>query len=176
MVTLPLFVTSCATPRSAPVPEPPPTAMRAVVATKLVETPYELRGYREAANASVRHEPHRIFRSTRVPVAAADELATVPRTTYPPASLSPLPINEELSAEIATQRKMTEEIRALQASLIEAEARMREQYALLVRQSSEALKVRRQLEAERERVRLASAASSPAPTEAKTVKSTDAKW
>ena len=151
--------------------------MPAVEATKLIETPYEVGGYREGANASVRHEPHTIFRRTRVPIAAAEELATASRANYAPVSLAPLPINAELAAEIATQKKMTEEMRALQASLAEAESRMREQYSVLIRQSSETLKVRQQLEAERERVRLASAVPAPGPAEAaRPLKSTDAKW
>lgn len=92
-------------------------------------------------------------------------------------SLSPLPINAELAAEIATQKKITDEIRALQSSLVEAESRMRDQYALLVRQSSEALKVRQQLEEDRERVRVTTSATAPATTEgAKTARSTEAKW
>lgn len=145
--------------------------------TKPVETPYAVRGYREASNASIRHEPHVIFRSTRVPITAPDELASAPRTAYAPASLAPLPVNAELAAEIATQKKITEDLRALQASMAEAESRMQAQYALLVRQSSEALKVRQQLEEERERVRVASSATGPATAErATTAKSTEAKW
>ncbi len=112
-----------------------------------------------------------------MPVTAAEELATTSRANYVPVSLAPLPISAELAAEIATQKKMTEEIRALKSSLVETETRMREQYELLVRHSSEALKVRQQLEAERERVRLASAVPAPGSAEAaKSVKSTDAKW
>ncbi len=177
IVTLPLLVAGCATPRRVLLEKPPLPLIPAASVTKPVETPYEVRGYREASNASIRHEPHVIFRSTRVPITAAEELATVPRTTYPPATLSPLPINAELAAEIATQKKITEELRALQASMSEAESRMQAQYALLVRQSSEALKVRQQLEEERERVRVASSAAGPASADrGTTAKSTEAKW
>lgn len=177
IATLPVFAASCATPRPVSVRNSAVTPIPAAVATKLVETPYAVRGYREAANASVRHEPHMIFRSARVPITAADELATVPRTSYPPASLSPLPISAELAAEIATQKNVTEDLRTLQSSMAEAESRMQEQYALLVRQSSEAIKVRQQLEDERERFRVATSAAAPATAEgARTAKSTEAKW
>ncbi len=173
----PLLVVGCATPPPVAVQTPAPVLIAAVSPTKFVEMPYAVRGYREAANPSVRHETHAIYRRTRVPVTASDELAIVSRTTYPPTSISPLPINAELAAEIATQKKVTEDLRALQASMVEAESRMQAQYALLVRQSSEALKVRQQLEEERERVRVASSAAGPATSErATTAKSTEAKW
>lgn len=177
IVTLPVFAASCATPRPVSVENAAVTPIPAAAATKLVETPYKVRGYRESANASVRHEPHTIFRSARVPITAADELATVPRASYPPASISPLPASAELAAEIATQKKVTEELHALKSSMVEAEFRMQEQYALLVRQSSEAIKVRQQLEQERERFRVATSAVAPATGEgARTAKSTEAKW
>lgn len=177
IVILPLLIAGCATPGPVSVQTPPALLVPAASATKSVETPYAVRGYRETTNASIRHEPHVMFRSTRVPVTAADELATAPRAAYAPASLAPLPVNTELAAEIATQKKITEDLRVLQASMAEAESRMQAQYALLVRQSSEALKVRQQLEEERERIRLASSAAGPAPVErATTAKSTEAKW
>jgi hypothetical protein len=110
-------------------------------------------------------------------VTAVEELPTAPRTAHAPATLAPLPASAELAAEIATQKKITEDLRTLQASMAEAESRMQAQYAQLVRQSSEALKVRQQLEEERERVRVASAAAEPATSaDTKTVKSTEAKW
>lgn len=177
IVTWPLLVAGCATPGPVSLEKPKLPLVPAASVTKPVETPYAVRGYRESSNASIRHDPHVIFRSTRVPITAAEELVTVPHTTYPPATLSPLPINVELAAEIATQKKITEELRALQASMSEAESRMQAQYALLVRQSSEALKVRQQLEEERERVRVASSAAGPASADrVTTAKSTEAKW
>jgi len=177
ILVLPWILTGCVTTVPVAVRVPPRVQIAVESPTKLVETPYEVRGYREAANASVRHEPHVIFRGARVPITAADELATVPRTSYPPASLSPLPVSAELAAEIATQKKVTEDLRALQSSMAEAESRMQEQYAMLIRQSSEAIKVRQQLEEERERFRLASSPAAPATVEgARTAKSTDAKW
>lgn len=173
----PLCVVGCATPPPAAVQTPPPVLIAAVSPTKFVETPYVVRGYREAANPSVRHETHAIYRRTRVPTTASDEIATVPLTTYSPASISPLPASAELAAEIATQKKMTGDLRTLQTSMAEAEQRMQAQYATLVRQSAEALKVREQLEAERERVRdAAPAATAATPASAKGGNSTEAKW
>ena len=177
IVTLPLLVAGCATPGPVSLQTPPVPLVPAASMTKPVETPYAVRGYREASNASIRHEPHLIFRSTRVPITAAEELPTAPRTTYAPANLAPLPADAELAAEIATQKKITEDLRALQASMSEAESRMQAQYALLVRQSSEALKVRQQLEEEREKIRVASSVPGPATSaDVKTAKSTEAKW
>lgn len=177
IVALPLLVAGCATPGPVSLQTPPVPLVPAASMTKRGETPYAVRGYHDATNPSVRHEPHTIFRSTRVPVTAADELPTAPRTAHAPATLAPLPPSAELAAEIGTQKKITEELRALQGSMAEAESRMQAQYALLVRQSSEALKVRQQLEEERERVRVASSAAGPATAErATTAKSTEAKW
>jgi len=159
VLLIPLLIVGCATP---PVAVPPPVAVQtpaptAVVVTlsptKLVETRYEVRGYRETANSSIRHEAHTVYRRTRVPVAASDDLGTVPRESYPPVSVSPLPASEELTAELATQKKITAELHAMQASIAETEHAMQAQYALLVRQGAEVLKVKGQLEAERSRLR-----------------------
>ena len=150
---MPLLAVGCATQRPVAVQSPAPVAIAAVSPTKIVETRYEVRSYREAASPSLRHEAHAVYRRTRVPVTASDDLETVPRASYPPASVAPLPASEELTAELATQRKITGDVRAMQTSIAEIEQRMQAQYALLVRQSAEALKVRDQLAAERSRVR-----------------------
>ena len=160
IVFMPLFVAGCATP--PPVariisPPTPPVAVPAQAPTKFVETRYEVRGYREAAAPDLRHEPHVVFRRTRVPATAPDEVETVPRVSAPGLTDAPLPASTELAAELATQKTVTSEIRALQASMAEAERRMQAQYAQLVRQSAEVMKVRDQLEAERQRTH------SPAP-------------
>lgn len=176
VIVLVLFA-GCATPRPVAELTPAQVLSPAVSATKFVETPYDVRGYREVANPSVRHEAHAIHRRTLVPIMASDELATGARTTYPPASISPLPVSAELAAELATQKKITGDLRAMQTSMAEAERQMQAQYATLVRQSAEALKVREQLEAERERVRSAApAATAAAPAGAKAGNSTEAKW
>lgn len=177
ILLMPLLVVGCATQRPVAVQAPPPVLVAAVAPTKLVETRYDVRGYHEAANPAVRHEAHAVYRRTRVPLAASEELATVPRTSYPPASIAPLPDSDELAAELATQRKITGDLRAMQVSMAEAEQRMQAQYAMLVRQSAEALKVREQLEAERARVRAASPVGTAATPAAATVaNSAEVKW
>lgn len=160
-----LLVTGCATHlpmaerRSTP-HEPQPVELAAVSPTKLVETRYDVRGYREAASPSIRHDAHAVYRRTTVPITIGEDLAMVPRTSYPATSYAPLSDSDELMAEIVTQKAITAELRAMQASVVETERRVQAQYATLVRQSSEAAKLRDQLEAELARVR----AASPVPT------------
>ena len=177
-----LFVGGCATQLpvavhdSLPVP-PAPTA--APDATKVVETRYDVRSYREASSPALRHEAHTVYRRTRVPMTAADDLMVAPRASYPPASYAPLAASDELAAELATQRKLSAELRAVQASLLETEQKMQAQYAILVRQSAEVTKVRDGLEAERGRLRTAPAAAPvarPAPARAPAADSSPVKW
>ncbi len=173
----PLLVAGCATQRPIAVQATQPVVIPVVVPTKHVETRYDVRGYRDAANPSLRHEAHTIYRRTRVPVNAGDELATVSRTTYAPASVAPLPASDELEAELAAQKAITADLRTMQASMAETEQRMHAQYATLVRQSAEALKVREQLEAERSRARGATPPGiAAAPTTAPAGNATEAKW
>ena len=96
-------------------------------------------------------------------MAAGDDLETVPRDAYPPTSFAPLPPSAELAAELATQKAITADLRAMQASMAETAKRVQEQYAALVRQSAEALKLHQQLEAEHSRVRAATAAAAEQP-------------
>ena len=114
-----------------------------------------MRDYRDAANPAIRHEAHAVYRRTRVPITASDDLEPVRRTVYAPASYSPLPASDELAAELGTQKKITGDLRVMQVSMSEVEQRMQTQYAMLVRQSAELLKVREQLETERGRIRSA---------------------
>jgi hypothetical protein len=149
----------------------------AATPVKFAETRYDVRSYRDAATPSLRHEPHVIYRRTQVASSATNELETVPRASYPPASVAPLPASEEQAAELATQRKISGELRAMQALLEETSQKLQAQYALLVRQSAEALRTRELLEAERNRVRSVPAVE-PAPASA-TVMSTSnptVKW
>ena len=180
IMVVPLLAAACATQRSVTVPTEAAQQPLVVVAaspTKAIETRYEVRSYREATNPQVRHEAHAIYRSTRVPVAAGDELATVPRAAYPRASYTPLPVSEELAAELGTQKSITADMRAIQASTVETERRVQSQYATLVRVSAEALKVREQLEAERARARVAvPAATSAAPVVAPAGGTAEVKW
>lgn len=167
---LPLLVAGCAS--KTPVAEKASLSLQPIVlatspSSKLVETAYEVRSYREAADPMLRHEAHTVYRSTRVPIAVHEDLASVPRTAFPPASIAPLPASEELTAELATQRKITADIRSMQTSVADTEQKMQAQYSLLVRQCAEVLKLREQLESERSRIRSASngqTATPPAPT------------
>ena len=177
---IPLLVVGCATQRpntTQTSTSVQPAAIPALSSTRVVETRYDVRGYREATDQTVRHETHAVFRRTRVPSTADEDLETVPRTVYAPASYAPLPANDELAAELTTQRKITSQLKAMQSSIAEAEQRVQAQYALLVRQSAEAMKVREQLEAERSRVRSTPVANSTAaPASATVGKPSDVKW
>lgn len=148
-------------------------------ATKLFETRYDLRGYRESGDTLVRHEAHAVYRRTRVPLNVAEPLETSPREAFPPASFAPLPASAELNAELSTQRQVTVQLRAMQAALVEAEAKMSTQYAALVRQSADAIKLRAQLEAERLRLQN-SVPATPAPTAlapaSATIATPEVKW
>jgi len=172
----PLLAAGCAMPPTV-TQGPPPVMIAAVLPTKLVETRYEVRSYREAANPSIRHEGHAVFRGTRVPIAASDTLETVPRTSYPPSSVTLLPASDELGAELGAQKKITAELRAAQTSVAEIEQKMQAQYTQLVRQSSEALRLREQLETEHRRIQdLATPESAPAAPTATPTANPAVKW
>ncbi len=63
---LPLLAAGCTSTRPAVVHAPEPASVAALSPTKVVETRYEVRGYRDPANPTVRHEPHAVLRRTRV--------------------------------------------------------------------------------------------------------------
>lgn len=170
---LPLLGVSCATQRPVAVQTPPPVVLPAASPTKFVETRYDVRGYRESGSPDVRHEAHAVYRRTQVPENADRNFETVPRSAFAPASAAPLPASEELAAELATQKAITSDMRAMQTKMAETERQMQAQYGQLVRQSGEALKLREQLEAERNRARVANA-SPPAGTP--TSVGAEAKW
>lgn len=155
ILLMPLLVVGCVAQLPVAVQPPPPVVIAAISPTKCVETRYDVRGYREPANPAIRHEAHAVYRRTRVAITASENLDTVPRTAHAPASYAPLPASAELAAELGTQKTITADLRAMQASMAETEQRVQAQYATLVRQSAEALKLREQLEAERSRVRAA---------------------
>ena len=168
-----LVLTGCATAPlndvqvSLPEIHHPPKAT-AVKNRGLVETRYELRSYRDETTPSLRHEAHAMFRRTRVVDPFVGGLEAVSRESYPRASEARLPASEELAAELATQRRITAELRAMQVALSETERGMKDQLATLVRQSAEVLKVRKELDDEKTRVlaspaALESAADAPAP-------------
>jgi hypothetical protein len=64
----------------------------------------------------------------------------------------------------------------MQSSMAETERRMQAQYAQLVRQSTEAAKLREQLEAERGRLRSGVPPAAPEPVVANATAATEAKW
>ena len=175
-IFLPLILVGCTTP-------PPPTAtpltrvIPVASPTKLVETGYAVRSYLDSANPAIWHEAHVVYRRTRVPASAGDDLVTISRTTYPPISFTPLSSSDELAAELATQKKITADLHAMQASVAETEQRLQAQYATLVRQSAEVLKVHEQLAAERSRTQGALPAATTATALAdKTAGKTGAEW
>jgi hypothetical protein len=182
--SLTLLLCGCATQDSVDVYIPPPSQSLVRAAfdpTKFVETRYEVRSYREAADLAIRHEPHAIHRRTRVPVTISTDFAIGSRTNHPPASIAPLSASEELAAELDTQKKITADLHAMKTSMRETEQRMQAQYATLVRQSAEVAKVREGLEAERVRLRAAPVAVSPPtpparPVRASAADSSQVKW
>ena len=82
----------------------------------------------------------------------------------------------ELAAELATQKAITAELRAMQSSMSETERRMQAQYAQLVGQSTEAAKLREQLEADRSRLRSGVPPAASEPVAAHATAPTEAKW
>lgn len=152
-------------------------------ATRLVETRYEMRAYHDASDPLVRHESHAVFRATRVPVRGdgkADALATVPRTTFQPASHAPLPNSAEVQAELVTQKQITSDLRNIQAAMTGTQKAAEQKFGELVNQTSETIKLRRELEEERARVKKLEASlrergAESSPTPAATVAS-DMKW
>ncbi len=169
-----LVVAGCATRRPVAVVEPPPVQTAAARPTKAVETRYEVRGYREAASPALRHEAHAVWRRTQVPLNFEGELVTVSRTEFAPASYAPLPRSDELAAELATQKAITANLRAVQAAMAESEKQAQAQYAALVRQSAEAMRLHEQLEAERRQQQQASPA--PAAPQVPATNPTEVRW
>ena len=178
-------LTGCATHRPVAISSAPTTAqpvVRTAPATRVVETRYDVRAYRDAEDPNVRHDAHAVYRSTRVPAAVAS-LDTTPRNTAAPISHAPLPANAELSAELAAQRQVTGELREIQSRMNAIQQQAQSQYGTLLNQTADTLKLRQQLEEERARVReleakLRDHAPAPAGTEAivATKAATETKW
>ena len=175
LLLMSLAVAGCVTRRPVAVAEPPPVRIAAALPTKAVETRYDVRGYREAANPALRHEAHAVWRRTRVPLNFQGELVTVSRTEFAPASYDPLPETDELTAELATQKAITADLREVQATVTDVERKVQAQYAALVRQSAETLRLREQLEAERVQLR-ASAATTVTPVETPAAHPGEVRW
>ncbi|HVZ65052.1 MAG TPA: hypothetical protein VG838_13355 [Opitutaceae bacterium] len=166
----------CASPKtvvsqaSAPAPVVDAKAER-----KAVETRYDVRGYREAASPRIRHEAHAVYRRTLVP-ASAEPAETAPRSVFAPASVAPLPASEELNAELEKQKAITAQMQSMQVSMADTQAKMQAQYAQLLKQSGEALRLRERLEIERSQNR---ANTGPAPDSVAATgdsRTTQAKW
>jgi hypothetical protein len=148
-----VWIAGCATHRPAAtvtVAEAP-AIVREAPPMHEVETRYDLRSYRDADDPSVRHEAHGVYRETLVPDRVTS-LVTVPRSTIAPVTYDPLPPSAELSAEIAAQKEITAELRSIQATMAAMEEQARNQYGTLVDQTSDSVKIRQQLEADRARV------------------------
>lgn len=172
ILLVPALVAGCATQRPVALQTPAPVAIAAASPTKIVETRYEVRGYRDANDPSIRHEAHAVYRRTRVPDNTTADYQTVP-SEVAPASIAPLPASDELKAELATQKAITADLRTMQASMAETERRMQAQYAQLVREGGEAMKLRMELEAERTH---SPAAGTSAPVATTTADGSEAKW
>ncbi len=183
---LPTLLVGCVSqPRATHRPPAPATVAAAIPArpaTRLAETRYEVRAYHDANDPTVRHDSHAIYRATRVPVrpsGAKEELSTVPRVTFQPASHAPLPANAELGAELATQKQITAELRTIQSAMSATQREAQEKFGELVNQTAETVRLRRDLEAERVRVQrleasLRERAAEPASTAAPLA--ADLKW
>lgn len=173
-ILVPAVLAGCASPKAVVAPADPAPVLSARAERKAVETPYAVRGYRDSGSPEIRHEGHVVFRRTLVP-ANADASDTAPRTVFAPASYTPLPASDELNAELAKQKAITAEMQAMQADMIATQSKMQTQYAQLVKQSGEALRLRERLEAERSQTR--ASAATPEGVAANTdPKATAAKW
>lgn len=184
----PILLAGCAGhPRATRAPaSAEPQAMTAIPAnptTRLAETRYEVRAYHDAADPAVRHDAHAVYRATRVPIrpnGPADTLATVPRATFQPATHAPLPQNAEMRAELATQKQITSELRTIQSAMSTTQREAEQKFGELVNQTAETIKLRRELEAERTRVRQLEASlrerSDATATPATATVASDMKW
>ena len=126
-------------------------------ADSVIVTRYELGSYRYPKDRSGK-EVTAVYRRTRVSPAVAAK-AGVPGTTgepvneYVPASFAPLPPSAELAAELTSQKRITEELQGIKASMVAMEQQARAQYDALVRRTEEAVRAHQQLEAQVARVR-----------------------
>jgi hypothetical protein len=145
----------CATHRPVAIVAPPVpdrALVREAAPTREVKTRYEVRSYFDAGDPALRHEAHAVYRRTRVPV-RVEALETIPRLEFAPVSFAPLPPSSELAAELAAQKEITTELRAIKTAMAAMEIQAQNQYGVLVSQTAEAVKLRRQLEDERARVK-----------------------
>ncbi|MFT3868408.1 MAG: hypothetical protein QM715_07915 [Nibricoccus sp.] len=157
---LTVLLTGCANEPAVLDRVPPLRPLEVASSVKYAETRYEMRSYREPANPALRHEPHAVYRRTRVPSFVSNVLESTPRTSFPPPSFSPLSASAELDVELAKQRQVTTDMRTAQATMADAEQKVKALFATLVRQSADVLKLKEQLETERNRQRTVALAES----------------
>jgi hypothetical protein len=132
---------------SLPLVEAPKKLSVANRATVAQLTRYELGSYRYPDNGD--NTETAVVRSTLVPRTSND--GSTAALTSP--SYEPLPRSAELAVELATQRDITDRIRAIQANVAATEQKAKEQYGFLVSQSEALTKLRAQLEGDRQRLR-----------------------
>lgn len=181
-----VLVTGCATRPPVASIKPavtlsPKPLVREAVATHVVETRYEVRSYRDPDDPRVRHDAHAVYRATRVP-ARIEALETTPRNKAAPVSYAPLPPSAELAAEIAKQKEIGAELRAIRSRMAAVEQQVRAQLGTLADQTAETVNLRKQLEEERTRVRELESKGSehvaalPAMPPPQMASGTDPKW
>lgn len=141
-----------------------PTANTPLAVT-VVETRYDIGGYRDPADPAVWHEPHSILRATVVPGRPPPSGAVSgPLTAYVPASYAPLPPSAELAAVLEEQRQITAELRAMKASMFALQDQAQTQYGKLVAETSATDRLRQELAAEQARLKQQLAGSGAAPS------------
>ena len=166
----------CASPKAVVTQTGAPAPMLAAeTERKVVETRYEVRGYREAESPAIRHEAHAVYRRTLVPT-NAETTESVPRTAFAPASYAPLPASEELNAELVKQKAITTEIQTMQGEMAATQSKMQAQYAQLVKHSGDAARLRDRLEAERNQARTNAATPPDGVAANSDARATQAKW
>lgn len=124
-------------------PAKPPLAFRQTE-TRLLATPYTIRGYRDPDDPTVLHDGHTVYRLTRVPDPTAIQ-GILPRTAIHSVTYAPLPASEELAAELATQRQITAELRQIEASMIRTQQQALTEVGKLVNQKAEAVRRQNQI-------------------------------
>lgn len=100
-----------------------------------VETRYEVRGYYDGADPSIWHASHPVYRATEVSRAGAALPPAGeggPLTTYVPITYDPLPASAELDAQLAAQKEITADLRAVRAKMVALQDQAETQYQQLL--------------------------------------------
>lgn len=152
-----LAAAGCATqPRAAKVGPAPPagtdvTGINLHPQMVTVETRYEIAGYYDPADPSIWHAAHAVCRQTEVARAQAEakppaEIGAL--TTFVPSSYDPLPPSAQLAAELAGQKEITAELRALKSRMVTLQGQAEAQYAQLVADRQTTDELRQKLQGE----------------------------